>query len=162
MNVLNKRYLPVDIRRCLLTKLFQDFYSIGISAVISLQTISLDFHFACDHHCCSSQSQPDLLLSIECCCSSSSTDRTLLRSKFAKKKYWREYEIRAYEKKFHISLFAALCPHRSGRFRLFSFQHLTGSTAETFLEYVQRNLPEGIVIIVERIRILLRRPIDHC
>ena len=162
MNVLNKRYLPVDIRRCLLTKLFQDFHSTGISAVISLQTISLDFHFACDHHCHSNQSQSDLLLSIECCCSSSSTDRTLLRSKFAKKKYWREYEIRTYEKKFHISLFAALCPHRSGRFRLFSFQHLTASTAETFLEYVQRNLLEGIVIIVERIRILLRRPIDHC
>ncbi|CAF3331806.1 unnamed protein product [Rotaria sp. Silwood1] len=59
---------------------------------------------------------------------------TLLRSKFAKKKYWREYEIRTYYKKFH-------------------FKHLTGSTADTFLEYVQRNLPEGIMMIVERIRL---------
>ncbi|UJR24821.1 hypothetical protein I4U23_006196 [Adineta vaga] len=59
---------------------------------------------------------------------------TLLRSKFAKKKYWREYEIRTYYKKFH-------------------FKHLTGSTASTFLEYVQRNLPEGIMMIVERTRL---------
>ncbi|CAF2654168.1 unnamed protein product [Rotaria sp. Silwood2] len=59
---------------------------------------------------------------------------TLLRSKFAKKKYWREYEIRTYYKKFH-------------------FKHLTGSTADTFLEYVQRNLPEGVMMIVERIRL---------
>jgi hypothetical protein len=28
---------------------------------------------------------------------------TLLRSKFAKKKYWREYEIRTYYKKFHVN-----------------------------------------------------------
>ena len=66
--------------------LFRDVHSIGISAVMSLQTISADFHFACDHHCRSSKSQPDLLRSIECrflveetieCrCSSSSTDRT--------------------------------------------------------------------------------------
>ncbi|CAF0827566.1 unnamed protein product [Adineta ricciae] len=59
---------------------------------------------------------------------------TLLRSKFAKKKYWREYEIRTYYKKFH-------------------FKHLTGSTASTFLEYVQRNLPEGVMMIVERVRL---------
>ena len=116
-----KRYLSVDIRRCLLTKLFQDFHSIGISAVISLLTISLDFYFACDQHCRSSQSRPDLLLSIECCCSSSSTDQTC-------------------DKKFHVILFAVLCPHRSGRFLLFPFQHRTASTVETFLEYVQRNL----------------------
>jgi hypothetical protein len=30
---------------------------------------------------------------------------TLLRSKFAKKKYWREYEIRTYYKKFHVNSF---------------------------------------------------------
>jgi hypothetical protein len=30
---------------------------------------------------------------------------TLLRSKFAKKKYWREYEIRTYYKKFHVNYF---------------------------------------------------------
>ncbi|CAM4782630.1 unnamed protein product [Rotaria magnacalcarata] len=59
---------------------------------------------------------------------------TLLRSKFAKKKYWREYEIRTYYKKFN-------------------FKHITGSTADTFLEYVQRNLPEGIMMIVERVRL---------
>ncbi|CAF0995244.1 unnamed protein product [Didymodactylos carnosus] len=59
---------------------------------------------------------------------------TLLRSKFAKKKYWRQYEIRTYNKKFY-------------------YQHLTGSTADTFLEYIQRNLPEGIMMNVERVRL---------
>lgn len=33
------------------------------------------------------------------------------------------------------------------------FKHLTGSTADTFLEYIERNLPEGVMakVIKERI-----------
>ena len=78
---------------------------------------------------------------------------TLLRSKFAKKKYWREYEIRTYYKKFHVTIliFSTLKTF-SFCFLFEQFQRLTGSTADTFLEYVQRNLPEGIMMIVERVR----------
>ena len=79
---------------------------------------------------------------------------TLLRSKFAKKKYWREYEIRTYYKKFHVNSISLL--RRNFNFVplpfLSQFKHLTGSTASTFLEYVQRNLPEGVMMIVERVR----------
>jgi small subunit ribosomal protein S10 len=76
---------------------------------------------------------------------------TLLRSKFAKKKYWREYEIRTYYKKLHVnSLHLILFKYIDLFF--FQFKHLTGSTADTFLEYVQRNLPEGIMMIVERVK----------
>jgi small subunit ribosomal protein S10 len=28
------------------------------------------------------------------------------------------------------------------------FKHLTGSTADTFLEYIERNLPEGVALKV--------------
>ena len=31
-------------------------------------------------------------------------------------------------------------------YSLFQFKHLTGSTADTFLEYIQRNLPEGMAM----------------
>ena len=77
---------------------------------------------------------------------------TLLRSKFAKKKYWREYEIRTYYKKFHVRDSCWSRRISSGKC-LFQYHHLTGSTADTFLEYIQRNLPEGIMMIVERVRI---------
>lgn len=30
------------------------------------------------------------------------------------------------------------------------FHHLTGSTADTFLEYIQRNLPEGLAMKVNK------------
>jgi len=48
-----------------------------------------------------------------------------LRSKFAKKKYKLHYETRTYIRS--IPVF-----------------HLTGSTAGTFLEYIERNIPEGV------------------
>lgn len=57
--------------------------------------------------------------------------RTLLRSAFVKKKYREQYEWRTY-------------------FRIMHFKHLTGSTADTFLEYIQRNLPEGVAMAVTR------------
>lgn len=60
--------------------------------------------------------------------------RTLLRSAFVKKKYRVQYEFRTY-------------------YRSIEFSHLTGSTAETFLEYIERNLPEGTALKVFRERI---------
>uniref|UniRef100_A0A0K0CWY4 Small ribosomal subunit protein uS10m n=1 Tax=Angiostrongylus cantonensis TaxID=6313 RepID=A0A0K0CWY4_ANGCA len=48
-----------------------------------------------------------------------------LRSKFVHKKYKLHYETRT-----HITLFEV--------------RNLTGSTASTFLEYIQRNIPEGV------------------
>ncbi|KAK2707092.1 hypothetical protein QYM36_014950, partial [Artemia franciscana] len=50
---------------------------------------------------------------------------TLLRSVHIYKKHREQYEVRTY-------------------YRYFNFHKLTGSTADTFLEYVQRNLPEGV------------------
>lgn len=52
-----------------------------------------------------------------------------LRAKFAKKKYKLHYETRT-----HIS-------------KMDVFE-LTGSTARTFLEYIQRNIPEGVAMKV--------------
>ncbi|VDN04448.1 unnamed protein product [Thelazia callipaeda] len=52
-----------------------------------------------------------------------------LRAKFAKKKNQLHYETRT-----HI--------------RQFTIQNITGSTASTFLEYIQRNIPEGIAMKV--------------
>ena len=57
--------------------------------------------------------------------------RTLLRSAFVHKKHREQYEWRTY-------------------FRIFRFKHLTGSTADTLLEYIQRNLPEGVAMQVRR------------
>uniref|UniRef100_A0A915PI91 Small ribosomal subunit protein uS10m n=1 Tax=Setaria digitata TaxID=48799 RepID=A0A915PI91_9BILA len=52
-----------------------------------------------------------------------------LRAKFAKKKNQLHYETRT-----HI--------------RQFTIQNVTGSTASTFLEYIQRNIPEGVAMKV--------------
>lgn len=60
--------------------------------------------------------------------------RTLLRAAFVKKKYRVQYEVRTY-------------------YRDIEFSHLTGSTADTFLEYIERNLPEGTSLKVTRERI---------
>jgi len=38
-------------------------------------------------------------------------------------------------------------------YRLFRFTHLTGSTADTLLEYLQRNLPEGMAMEVTKKRV---------
>lgn len=52
-----------------------------------------------------------------------------LRAKFAKKKYQLHYETRTHIKRMSV-------------------YHVTGSTASTFLEYIQRNLPEGVAMKV--------------
>ncbi|KAL7069696.1 hypothetical protein ACQ4LE_010914 [Meloidogyne hapla] len=54
---------------------------------------------------------------------------TTLRDKFAKKKYKVQYEVRTYIKMMHV-------------------KYLTGSTASTFLEYIERNIPEGVAMKV--------------
>lgn len=57
--------------------------------------------------------------------------RTLLASRHVHKKYRVQYEIRTY-------------------YRNMLFKNLTGSTMDTFLEYVERNVPEGIMLIAEK------------
>lgn len=59
---------------------------------------------------------------------------TLLKSRFGNRKHMRQYEMRTY-------------------FKEFTFQHLTGSTSDTLLEYIQRNLPEGVAMHVHKTRI---------
>jgi small subunit ribosomal protein S10 len=56
----------------------------------------------------------------------------LLKSAFVHKKHQVQYEIRTYH-------------------RFLTFHKLTGSTADTFLEYVERNLPEGVGLKVTRV-----------
>lgn len=53
----------------------------------------------------------------------------MLRAKFVYKKYKLHYETRT-----HI--------------RRMSIEKVTGSTASTFLEYIQRNIPEGVAMKV--------------
>lgn len=57
--------------------------------------------------------------------------RILLRSAHVHKKHREHYEWRTY-------------------YKIFKLKHLTGSTADTYLEYVQRNLPEGVAMIVQK------------
>ena len=50
---------------------------------------------------------------------------TLLKAAYVNKKHRVQYEMRTY-------------------YHYVSLKHMTGSTADTYLEYVQRNLPEGV------------------
>jgi len=59
---------------------------------------------------------------------------TLLKSVHIYKKHRVQYEIRTY-------------------FRFMQFLHVTGSTAGTFLEYIQRNLPEGVAMKVTKVEV---------
>lgn len=56
---------------------------------------------------------------------------TLLRSVHVVKRCRVQYEVRTY-------------------FRWMNFHKLTGSTADTFLEYIERNLPEGVALKVTK------------
>lgn len=72
---------------------------------------------------------------------------TLLKSVFVYKKHRVQYEVRTY-------------------FRVMQFLRLTGSTADTFLEYIQRNLPEGVAMKVtkhalEKLPEHVRQPPPH-
>ena len=51
--------------------------------------------------------------------------KTLLKAAYVNKKHRVQYEMRTY-------------------YHFLTLQKLTGSTADTYLEYVQRNLPEGV------------------
>jgi len=57
---------------------------------------------------------------------------TVLKSAHVHKKHRVQYEIRTY-------------------YRYLEFLKLTGSTADTFLEYLQRNLPEGVAMKVTKV-----------
>lgn len=41
-------------------------------------------------------------------------------------------------------------------FRYLTVEKLTGSTAQTFLEYIQRNVPEGVAIKVNKVIFALK------
>ncbi|KAL7676513.1 hypothetical protein ACOME3_002766 [Neoechinorhynchus agilis] len=56
---------------------------------------------------------------------------SILKSKFGHKKHFKQYEMRTY-------------------FRTITLSNLTGSTLSTFLEYIQRNVPEGVMMIVRK------------
>lgn len=60
---------------------------------------------------------------------------TLLRSAYVHKKHRVQYEIRTYYKFMH-------------------FHRLTGSTLSTFLEYIERNLPEGVALKATKVEIM--------
>lgn len=60
--------------------------------------------------------------------------RTLLASRHVHKKYRVQYETRNY-------------------FRNVQFKNITGSTADTFLEYIERNIPEGVLFLAEKHRL---------
>ncbi|PSN41613.1 28S ribosomal protein S10 [Blattella germanica] len=59
---------------------------------------------------------------------------TLLKSVHIYKKHRVQYEFRTY-------------------FRFMQFLRLTGSTTDTFLEYIQLNLPEGCAMKVTRVQL---------
>nr|XP_018916496.1 PREDICTED: 28S ribosomal protein S10, mitochondrial [Bemisia tabaci] len=59
---------------------------------------------------------------------------TILRSAFVHKRCRVQYEYRTYH-------------------RYMSFLKLTGSTADTFLEYIERNLPEGLGLKVTKVAV---------
>lgn len=59
---------------------------------------------------------------------------TILKSRFSNRKHMRQYEMRTH-------------------FKEFEFVHLTGSTCSTLLEYIQRNLPEGVAMHVHQTKL---------
>ncbi|XP_058130686.1 small ribosomal subunit protein uS10m [Anopheles ziemanni] len=59
---------------------------------------------------------------------------TLLKSVHIYKKHRVQYEVRNY-------------------YRFMHFHKLTGSTLDTFLEYIERNLPEGIALKVTKVEV---------
>ncbi|CAK9820588.1 28S ribosomal protein S10, mitochondrial [Anthophora plagiata] len=59
---------------------------------------------------------------------------TVLKSAYVHKKHRVQYETRTY-------------------YRYFDILNLTGSTADTFLEYIQRNLPEGVAMKVTMVEL---------
>ncbi|CAG5114746.1 unnamed protein product [Candidula unifasciata] len=56
---------------------------------------------------------------------------SLMKSVFVHKKHFHQYEMRTL-------------------YRVFEIKNITGSTADTFLEYIQRNLPEGMAMKVTK------------
>lgn len=57
---------------------------------------------------------------------------TVLKSVHIYKKHRVQYEVRTY-------------------FTFIQYKYLTGSTADTLLEYVQRNLPEGVALKTSKV-----------
>lgn len=73
---------------------------------------------------------------------------TLLKSVHIYKKHRVQYEVRTH-------------------FRYMNFHKLTGSTLDTFLEYIERNLPEGVALLASKTELQqipehLRQPLSRC
>ncbi|EFA02227.2 small ribosomal subunit protein uS10m [Tribolium castaneum] len=60
--------------------------------------------------------------------------RSVLKSVHIYKKHQVQYETRTY-------------------FNFIQFKHLTGSTADTLLEYIERNLPEGVALKATKVEL---------
>lgn len=60
---------------------------------------------------------------------------TVLKSAFVHKKHRVQYEVRTY-------------------FHFINLHRLTGSTLSTYLEYIERNLPEGVALKATKIEML--------
>ena len=65
---------------------------------------------------------------------------TLLKSVHIFKKHRAQYEIRTHS-------------------RLVQIKQITGTTADVFLEYIQRNLPEGVSMSVYQVRLVQKLPL---
>uniref|UniRef100_A0A8C4RJF2 Small ribosomal subunit protein uS10m n=1 Tax=Erpetoichthys calabaricus TaxID=27687 RepID=A0A8C4RJF2_ERPCA len=67
---------------------------------------------------------------------------TVLKSVHIFKKHRVQYEMRTY-------------------YRCIELKHLTGSTARVYLEYIQRNLPEGVAMEVTTVKLFLVVLLGH-
>jgi len=73
---------------------------------------------------------------------------SVLKSPFIYKKHWAQYEIRTHSRILPVSLSVGMyvCTYF-----IFQINRITGRTADIFLEYIQRNLPEGVNMIVQKV-----------
>lgn len=60
---------------------------------------------------------------------------SLRKSAFVHKRHWVQYEIRTF-------------------YTYLNFRKLTGSTLLTFLEYIERNLPEGVAMKTTKVEVM--------
>ena len=75
---------------------------------------------------------------------------SVLKSPFIYKKHWAQYEIRTHSRILPVSLSVSVfvCWVHVEHLQV---TRITGRTADIFLEYIQRNLPEGVNMMVEKV-----------
>lgn len=76
---------------------------------------------------------------------------SVLKSPFIYKKHWAQYEIRTHSRILPVSLSVSVfvCCVLMEHLQV---TRITGRTADIFLEYIQRNLPEGVNMMVEKVQ----------